>query len=218
MGAVNGLIVVHLKVNPLITTLGTLSVFSGFAFTISGGSTLIVSDAGFGFLGSGKVLGIPFCLLLLIALSLDALWIERFTRTGRAIYAIAIGGNAESARLGGLRIDRIPFMLYVFSGMSGSLAGIIITSQLAAASPQVGQTFLLSVVTAVILGGASLAGGRGSVIGTLVAVLILGILQNGFALLQLSSYVQTMAIGFALILAVLLDQTTRRLEAPNRSG
>lgn len=216
VGAINGFIVVRLGVNPLITTLGTLSIFSGLAFTISGGSTLIVADADFGFLGSGDILGIPFCLLLLVALASVALWIERCTRTGRAIYAI--GGNHEAARLAGLRTDWIPFMLYVISGLSGALAGIIITSQLAASSPQVGQTFLLSVVTAVILGGASLSGGRGSVIGTLVAVFILGILQNGFALLQLSSYVQTMAIGFALIVAVLLDQATRRLETHGGSG
>jgi ribose transport system permease protein len=113
--------------------------------------------------------------------------------------------------LSGVNIKRSQVILYVVSGTSAGIAGVLTVAQLASASPQVGANYLLSVVTAVILGGTSLTGGRGSLLGTFVAVLILGVLSNGFALLGWSSNAQTTALGAALIIAVLLDQVTRRL-------
>lgn len=210
IGAVNGAIVVWLGVNPLITTLGTMSIFGGLAFLLSSGQTQVVNDSILTWLTDQKIVGVPVLVVILLAVFIAAACIERLTVTGRYIYAI--GGSAEAARLAGVPVKRLPLMLFVTSGLSASAAGIIITAQLGSASPQVGATYLLSVVTAVILGGTSLAGGRGTVLGTFVAVAILGVLQNGFALLRLSSYVQTVALGVALILAVLIDQTTRRLE------
>ena len=136
--------------------------------------------------------------------------LERMTVLGRWVYAI--GGNAEAARLAGLPIRRVQYALYISSGLSASVGGVLLTGILQSASPRVGATFLLSVVTAVILGGASLTGGRGSIIGTLLAVAILGVLQNGFSLLLLPSSVQTMALGVALIIAVVFDGTLRRIE------
>jgi len=207
IGAINGLIVVRLNVNALITTLGTLSIFSGLAYVVTSGQTLTVDSASFSFLGTGQIAGLPFPFVLFVIVFGLALFIERYTRAGRTYYAI--GGSLEAARLAGLRVKLVSFLLYVVSGLSAGIAGVLITAQLAASSPQVGANYNLSVVTAVILGGASLAGGRGSALGTLLAVLILGVLQNGFALLQLSAFVQTMALGIALIIAVLLDQTAR---------
>jgi ribose transport system permease protein len=210
IGAINGVIVVQMKINPLITTLGTLSIFSGLAFLISSGQTLIVSNSQFTYLGAGYVGSVPFSFVIFLVLFAMCLFVERFTPLGRTIYAI--GGNIEASRLAGLRVKMLPFLMYVASGLSAGIAGVIICSQLNASSPEVGATYLLSVVTAVILGGASLAGGRGSLVGTLIAIFILGVLQNGFALLQFSSYAQTVALGVALIIAVLLDQTVRALE------
>lgn len=207
IGAVNGTIVVWLRVNPLITTLGTMSVFSGLAFMISNGHTLVVTDNTFTSLGLGKLWGVPIPLLVFGAAVGIGIIVERLLGVGRSIYAI--GSNSEAARLAGIRVKQVPFVLYVVSSLSAGVAGIIVTAQLASASPQVGSSYLLTVVTAVILGGASLAGGRGSVLGTIVAVAILGVLQSGFALLSLSSYVQTVALGAALILAVLIDQAAR---------
>lgn len=209
VGTVNGVIIMRLGVNALITTLGTLSIFSGLAYVISSAHTLVVPNPEFAFLGVGEIGRLPVPFIIFAVIFATGLFVERFTRAGRAIYAI--GGNATAARLAGLRVKLIPFGLYVASGASAGLAGVITVSQLAAASPQVGQAYLLSVVTAVILGGCALTGGKGSLIGTLVAVFILGVLQNGFALLQLSSFVQTMALGVALIIAVLLDESTRSL-------
>lgn len=209
IGLVNAILVVYLTINPLIATLGTLSVFQGLALGITSGQTEVVNNSALSFIGLGKVLWLPTPLMVFLVLFVVALIVERCTTGGRTVYAI--GGNPEAARLAGLRVRSTQTLLYVLTGASGGLAGILVTAQLAAASPQVGATYLLSVVTAVILGGASLAGGRGTVIGTLIAVIILGMLSNGFALLSLSSSAQTTALGVALIVAVLLDQTTRRL-------
>ncbi len=211
VGAVNAILVVVLKINPFIVTLGTMSIFSGLALTLTSGETRVVDDPILSFVATKSSLGLPVPLLVFLVVFAVALVMERLTVWGRTIYAI--GGNAEAARLSGLHVRISQTILYVLSGISGAIAGILVTAQLASASPQVGASFLLSVITAVILGGASLSGGRGTVIGTLVAVAILGVLGNGFALLGMGSNTQTMALGFALIFAVLLDQTTRRLRA-----
>jgi ribose transport system permease protein len=207
VGACNGVLVVVLQVNPLIATLGSLSIFTGLAYVISGNKTLIVSDHAFAEVGSARLGTVPVAVLIVILLFLLALFAERKTPIGRSIFAI--GGNRAAARLVGIPIRLIPLSLYVLSGACAGLAGVLTTSELGAGSPQVGDTFLLSVITAVILGGASLQGGAGSVLGTLVAVFILGTLQSGFTLLQYSSSTQQMAQGVALIIAVLLDQFTR---------
>lgn len=209
VGLINALLVVVLGINPLITTLGTLSVFQGLALALTGGQTQVVNNPVLSFIGIGKVLWLPTPLVIFLVIFLLAIVVERYTAWGRSIFAI--GGNPEAARLSGLRVRSTQAGLYVLTGASGGLAGVLVTAQLAAASPQVGATYLLSVVTAVILGGASLAGGRGTVVGTLIAVAILGMLSDGFALLLWSSSAQTVALGVALIVAVLLDQTTRRL-------
>ena len=209
VGLINALLVVVLTINPLITTLGTLSIFQGLALALTGGQTQVVNKPELSFIGIGKVFWLPTPLVIFFVIFLMAVIVERYTAWGRSVYAI--GGNPEAARLSGLHVRSTQTLLYVLTGASGGLAGVLVTAQLAAASPQVGSTYLLSVVTAVILGGASLAGGRGTVIGTLVAVAILGMLSDGFALLLWSSSAQTIALGVALIVAVLLDQTTRRL-------
>ncbi len=212
VGVVNGFFVVFLRINPLITTLGTSSLFAGLAFTLlPEGITLDVHSRFFDYVGNGQIGGrMPFPMLLFLVLAVAALLIERFTVLGRAIYAI--GGNPQAARLAGLRVNLIPFGLYVASGLSAGVAGVITASQLSSATPSIGQSYLLSVVTAVVLGGASLAGGRGSIIGTFIAVVILGILEGGFALVGYSSYAQTTALGVALLVAVVLQRVSDRAE------
>jgi ribose transport system permease protein len=209
IGAANAILVVVLKVNPFIATLGTLSVFQGIAFALSGGRTTVVDDPTLAFIGIGSVSGLPIPFVVFMVVLVIAIVFERFTPWGRTIYAI--GGNAEAARLSGLRVRSTQAVLYILSGTSGGVAGVLILGQLSAASPQVGGTYLLAVITAVILGGASLSGGKGTVIGTVVAVAILGMLSNGFALLGWTSSAQQVALGVALIFAVLLEQAGRRL-------
>jgi ribose transport system permease protein len=209
VGAVNALLVVVLGINPFISTLGTLSVFQGLAFAVTGGQTRVANDSTLSYIAINRPLGIPVPMLVMLVLFVLAIVVERTTGWGKTIYAI--GGNAEASRLAGLRVRSTQATLYILSGAAGGLAGVLTTAQLASGSPQVGSTYLLSVVTAVILGGASLSGGRGSLIGTLIAVVILGMLSDGFSLLGWTSSAQQIALGAALIFAVLLDQTTRRL-------
>ena len=210
VGATNASLVVLLKVNPLIATLGTMSIFTGLAHFLSSGQTDVVRSSFLRWVTSTKVGVVPFLVFLFLGVYVISVVLERRTVLGRWIYAI--GGNAEAARLAGLPIRRVQFALYIASGLSAAVGGVLLTGILQAASPRVGATFLLSVVTAVILGGASLSGGRGTIIGTLLAVAILGVLQNGFSLLLLPSSVQTIALGVALITAVVFDGMVRRIE------
>ena len=210
VGATNASLVVLLKVNPLIATLGTMSIFTGLAHFLSSGQTDVVRSDFLRWITATKVGVVPFLVFLFLGVYVISVVLERRTVLGRWIYAI--GGNAEAARLAGLPIRRVQFALYIASGLSAAVGGVLLTGILQAASPRVGVTFLLSVVTAVILGGASLSGGRGTIIGTLLAVAILGVLQNGFSLLLLPSSVQTIALGVALITAVVFDGMVRRLE------
>ena len=210
VGAINAILVVVLTINPFIATLGTLSVFQGLAFAVTGGRTIVVDDPTLAFIGIGSICTGSRCRSSCsCSPSSSRSCSSASTRWGRTVYAI--GGNAEAARLSGLSVKSTRAGLYVLSGLSGGVAGVLILGQLSAASPQVGATFLLSVVTAVILGGASLSGGKGTVVGTIVAVAILGMLNNGFALLGSSSAAQQVALGVALIFAVLLEQVGRRL-------
>jgi ribose transport system permease protein len=209
VGAINGLLVVWVGVNPLITTLGTMSIFSGLAYIISTSIQFNTTNSAFNFLGTGTLLGLPMPFIIALVVFLLVFFIERKTVVGRAIYAI--GGNKETARFAGLHVNRVPFLLYIFSGLSAAVAGLLLTAQLGSASPDVGATYTLEVVTAVILGGTSLAGGRGTVVGTAIAVLFLGVLADGFTLLSISSYAQTVILGIALIVAVIVDQTAQKL-------
>jgi ribose transport system permease protein len=210
VGAINGFIIIVLGINPLITTLGTLSIVQGVAYVMANAQTFIITSQSFGLVGSGHFGPVPFTLVLFVVAFVIAVFLEKRTTVGRKIYAI--GSNKDAARLSGIKVRTIPFVLYIATALSGGVGGIVVASQLSAASADVGTAYQLAVVTAVILGGTSLTGGRGSVVGTLIAVLILGVLQNGFALLGLSAYTQTIALGCALIVAVLLDQTVRSLE------
>lgn len=209
IGLFNGFLVVRLGLDPLVATLGAYSIFLGAAYVISGVRTLVISDPVFNFLGAGNIVGIPFTFVVFIIVFAVGLFIERRTVAGRAVFAI--GGNQEAARLSGIRVTRIRLVLYALSSLSAAVAGILLASQLGTSSPNVGTTYLLSVVTAVVLGGSSLDGGRGSLLGTLLAVAILGVLQNGFALLAFSSFAQQMVLGGLLIAAVALDTATRKM-------
>jgi len=207
VGAFNALLVVRLNIDPFIATLGSLSLFSGVAFTLTSGETRSIVDPTLAFIGIGRIAGVPVPLVLFAIILAIGLVAERLTAWGRTVYAI--GGNKEAARLSGLPVKRTQVMLYLLSGTSAGLAGALTVAQLASASPQVGANYLLAVVTAVILGGTSLSGGRGSLLGTLIAVAILGVLSNGFALLGWTTNAQTMALGAALLIAVLLDRAAR---------
>lgn len=208
VGITNGLLVTRVGINPLITTLGMFSVVRGIAFVISGGLTEPMLDEGFGKLGRGFVAGIPTPVIVFALVTAGCFIVMRYTSYGRAMYAV--GGNSIASRLAGLKVKRFQMWAFVLSGLSAGVAGVILTSLLGAGAPQAASGLELSVVAAVILGGTSLAGGRGTIFGTLIGILILGTLNNGMVLLSVSAYYQQIALGLVLLLAVGLDQLRLR--------
>ncbi len=210
VGAVNGTLVTVIGVNPLITTLGSLAVFVGLARVIADGQTLPVHD--FGGLGTARpFLDIPLPVLIFAVVVIGFVVLMRYTVFGRAMYAI--GSNPTAARLAGLRTKRMIFIAFLLSGAFVALAALINVSQLSAASTNAGNGLELSVITAVVLGGASLAGGRGTMIGTLFGLLVISVLNNGLTLLNVNSFWQDVARGMLLMLAVSFDQVRQRLVA-----
>ena len=159
---------------------------------------------GFNWLGSGRLVGIPVPIILLAILTVIVWWVMSRTKFGREIYAA--GGNAAASRLMGINVERVQIVLYIFSAIIGAVAGIVLAAMLGAAAPNAASQHLLTVIAAIILGGTSLFGGRGSVWGTLLAVLILGTLNNGLTLLNVSSFWQEVTRGIVLIAAVAVDQ------------
>jgi ribose/xylose/arabinose/galactoside ABC-type transport system permease subunit len=204
VGLTNGLLVTRVGINPLITTLGMFSVARGLAFVFSGGLTEPMLDETFGKLGRGFVAGIPGPVLVFVVVTIGCYIVMRYTKYGRAMYSI--GGNRTASYLAGLKVTRYQMTAYLLSGLSAGLASILLTSQLGAGAPQAAFGLELSVIAAVILGGTSLAGGKGTILGTLIGVLILGTLNNGMVLLSVSAYYQQIAQGLVLLLAVGLDQ------------
>ncbi len=208
IGAVNGTLVTVVGVNALITTLGTLAAFSGLAKVLSGGQTVSVNH--FGTLGTSRpFLNIPLPVVILAVVILLFFVIMKYTVYGRSMYAI--GANPVAARLAGIRSGHLIFGAFLISGLFVSLAALVNVSQLSAASTLSGVGLELSVVTAVILGGASLSGGRGTVVGTILGLLIIGVLNNGLTLLNINTFWQEVARGVLLILAVSFDQLRIRL-------
>ncbi len=204
LGGFNGLLTTRLRLNPLIVTLGTMSIYGGAALVLTGGLSKPLLLGSFNWLGSGRVLGVPVPLIIMLALGVAVWWVMTRTRFGREIYAT--GGNPDASRIMGIRTDRVQVVLYVFSGVIGAVAGIILAAMLGAAAPNAAASNLLTVIAAIILGGTSLYGGRGSVWGTVLAVLILGTLNNGLTLMDVSSFWQEITRGIVLIAAVAFDQ------------
>jgi ribose transport system permease protein len=203
-GVVNGLLIARARINPLIATLGTLSVAGGLALTLADGVQVPFDDVSDGVLTRRSLFDINNHVWIFLGLALLLFVVLRYTAYGRQLYAV--GGNKQAARLAGIRTDLVTVSVYVVSGALAALAGAVLASQLLTGSGTAGTGSGLQSITAVILGGASLSGGVGGVPGTLIGVLILGALSNGMAILTVPSFFQTMATGAVLLLAVGISQ------------
>jgi ribose transport system permease protein/L-arabinose transport system permease protein len=218
-GIINGLIVTVLKVNPIIATLGTLAAFDGLAFLIApeGKPVGVVTQPDFTWLGTGRFLqdlpipalgakwpGVPVVFVVLMIVTIVMHVVMRYTDFGRSIYAI--GGNATAARLAGINLRRIRITMYIISGMIAGLAGVLLTARTTSGNPINGRSLELQAITAVFLGGAATAGGRGTIIGTFLAVLLVGVLSNGMNLLGVNAFYQRVALGLLLVGAVAVAQ------------
>jgi ribose transport system permease protein len=208
VGLVNGLLITVVHVNPLITTLATLAIVRGIAYVWTDALTQVFPGPNLRWLGTGRVFGdIPVSVLIMLIIFI-LVWVTlRFTTYGRQIFAV--GGNPHAALLSGVAVGRVQLASYLISGLSAGFAGAILAAQLSAGSPQAAQGLELNAVAAVVLGGASLAGGQGRVWGTLLGALIMETLRNGLVLTDVSSFYQMIAWGVVLLLAVVIDQLRR---------
>jgi ribose transport system permease protein len=213
VGFINGFLVTYVGINSLITTLGMLSIARGLAFVFSKGLTIPVFDLTgenqaayslFAKLSEGTLAGVPYPILVMFGLFIIGMTVLHFTTYGRAMYAI--GGNEEASQLAALPVKRYRMTAYILSGMSAGVAAIFLTSRLYAADPRAAPAVELTVITAVVLGGTSLAGGQGNLFGTFLGVLILSALLNGMKLQSTSTELQNIAQGLVLLLAVGIDQ------------
>ncbi|MFC7344453.1 substrate-binding domain-containing protein [Saccharopolyspora griseoalba] len=207
-GLASGALVTAGRVPPFIATLAMLSVARGLALVVADGRPISM-DGWVGRIGSGELFGVlPYPVLIMLVIGLLTAFVLRRTYAGRAMYAI--GGNAEAARLSGIKVTRQKLLIYALSGLFAALAGILLASRLASAQPEAGTGYELDAIAAVVIGGASLAGGVGSALGTFVGALVLAVLRNGLNLLDVSAFWQQVVIGLVIAAAVLFDTLRQR--------
>jgi ribose/xylose/arabinose/galactoside ABC-type transport system permease subunit len=211
VGLVNGGIVTFVGVNPFITTIGTQFVVRGLAYSLAlvQGGELIITNKTFLAVGQKSVLGVPYSIWLLFAMLLLVGWVLGKTKFGRHVYAI--GGSAPAARLAGIPVSLRRMQIYVLSGLGSAIAGIVLAAYTGAGVAYGATGVELTVIAAVILGGTSLMGGRGTAFGTFLGILLLGIVNNGLVLLGLGNEWQLMLTGSILLLAVVIDEGRTKL-------
>lgn len=206
VGLLNAVSITVFRINALITTLATLAILRGLTRVVSDGQTVRLE--GFGWIGTARVLELPIPVFIFAAVVVVFFFVLRYTTYGRSMYAI--GASPTAARLAGIRTNRAIFIAFILSAALAGLSGLILVSQVGSASPNAGIGLELAVVTAVVLGGASLSGGRGSIVGTTLAVLIVGVLGNGLIQLAVQSFWIDVAGGVLLLVAVGFDQVRMR--------
>ncbi|MBA3335690.1 MAG: ABC transporter permease [Acidobacteria bacterium] len=206
-GAFNGVTIAYFRVPPFVVTLAVLTIARGLAFIFSGGRSIGNLPESFGRLGKLVFLGIPFSVWLMILAFALGWFLLRHTTFGRYVYAV--GGNAEAAFLAGVKTKAVLFQVYVLNGFLVGLAAIVLASRLGAGVPNAGLQYELDVIAAVVVGGTSLSGGRGSVISTLFGAIFIGVLNNGLNLVGVDTYVQKIILGVVILLAVLADRFNR---------
>ena len=206
-GFINGVLNAKAGIPAFIVTLGMLGVARGLGLVFTSGQPVYGMPDPIVFLGQGRPFGVPMPVFIFIAVAIVAHFVLAYTRFGK--YAQVIGDNETAARAMGIRVDRHRIALYVVSGTLAGVAGLLFLARVNAGDPTAGLNYELTAITAAILGGTNLFGGRASVLGTLIGALVMGVLQNGLNLLAVSSFYQQMAIGAVLVLAVWLDQVNR---------
>ncbi len=210
LGALNGFIVVLTKVPPFIVTLGTMTIGRGVALILSKGRPISDLNESLNFLGNGDLFGIPIPILFLV-LSYATCHIL-LTKTIFGRYVKAIGGNEMASYVAGVRVNRIKLYVYMISGLFAALAGIFLTARINTGQPNAGLGFELDAIAAVIIGGTSTRGGKGTITGTLLGVLFIGVINNGLDLINVSAYWQQVIMGGIIILAVVLDGLYQKLK------
>ncbi|MFJ5452671.1 ABC transporter permease [Pectobacterium jejuense] len=217
IGAINGWIITRYNVAPFICTLGTMYIVRGASMLISGGETFPglggnpqLGNTGFELIGSATILGLPLAIWLMLALAVVIAYVARRLPFGRHVYAI--GDNERAAELSGVKVRQVKVWVYTISGFCAAIAGIVVSSQLVASHPATGTAFEMNAIAAVVLGGTSLAGGRGTILGTLIGAFVIGILADGLVMMGVSEFWQMVIKGIVIIVAVIIDQMQNRMQ------
>jgi ribose/xylose/arabinose/galactoside ABC-type transport system permease subunit len=206
-GAFNGLVITKGKVPPFIVTLGTMTIGRGLALILSKGRPISNLSDAFNYIGGGNLFGIPLPIVILVIVFIICTLLLKKTIMGRYVYAV--GGNELAARASGISVNRVKMFVYTLGGGLAALGGIILTSRISTGQPNVGVGFELSAIAAAIIGGTSTSGGVGSITGTLLGALLIGVISNSLDLLNVTSYYQSVVMGLIIIGAVLLDSLNK---------
>jgi ribose transport system permease protein len=207
LGCFNGIAITRFKLPPFVATLGMLSIARGLTMLWTGGFPITDLGPQFGFIGAGIFCGVPMAVWISAALVVIFVIISRRTILGRYIYAV--GGSEKAAAFSGLNVNRIKIWVYALGGALAAVAGLIVTARLDAADPKAGLGYELDSIAAVVIGGTSLSGGRGSILGTVLGCLIIGVLNNGLFLLDVSPFWQQVVKGFVILAAVAVDKASK---------
>lgn len=204
IGGLNGLVITRGSVAPFIVTLGMMTIARGLALVASGGRPVTDLSDGFNFIGGGDLLGIPVPILIFAAVILASAFVLNKTRIGRYMYAV--GGNEKAAYASGVRVNTVKLIAYMICSGLAAVAGIVLASRITTGQPNAGIAYELDAIAAVVIGGTSLAGGTGGIGGTVLGVLLIGVINNGLDLLNISSYYQQIIKGAIIIAAALIDR------------
>jgi ribose transport system permease protein len=207
IGAINGVFIARFALPAFIVTLAALTYLRGIDYVGTGGTTLIPAAVEYSWIGQASVLGVPYAVIIMLLVYVVGWFLLNRTVFGRQV--MAIGGNAEAARLSGIPVRRIIFSVYVISGISAGIAGLIVSSRLESAVPDLGTGYELNAIAAIVLGGTSLAGGRGSLVGTFIGAIFIAVITNGMTLMNVASFYQQIIMGVVILLAVLVDRLRR---------
>ena len=208
IGLINGLLITKVGINSIIVTLGMLSILRSAAYIIAGGRGIPIIDDSFRTIGLGRVWIFPIPVVIMAVLFVIGYLVLNYSQFGRNIYVA--GGNEKAAEVSGINIDWIRISLYIVTSMGAGLGGFIVASQFGTTQPKIGTGYEFAVITAVVLGGISLGGGIGNIIGTLLGVLIIGTLRYGLTITGIHSFYQTIGEGLILLIAVTIDQIKLR--------
>lgn len=204
LGMINGVMITTFKVPPFIATLGMLTIARGLTMLYTGGFPITGLGKGFEYVGTGWFLGIPMPVWIALIVVVVFAFVMRHTIFGRHIYAI--GGNERASEISGIKVNKVKLLVYTLAGTLAGLAGLLVTARLDSAQPNAGASYELDSIAAVVIGGTSLSGGKGSIVGTIIGALIIGVLNNGLVLLGVSPFWQQVIKGIVILAAVILDK------------